>query len=93
MSGTRISQSNLSSSLFVIVYLNRWENAPKLSLKITQNNFALIKTFFNCQGKTIFYINKMTQIESMDIQDVINKNLLDILDDQSSTLVQALQGV
>ena len=45
-------------------------------------------------GRTIIYNKKMMQMESMDIQDVINKNLLDVFmfkDDQSSTLVQALQ--
>ncbi|WP_066065246.1 sigma-54 interaction domain-containing protein [Neobacillus soli] len=45
-------------------------------------------------GKTIIYNKKMMQMESMDIQDVINKNLLDVFmfkDDQSSTLVKALQ--
>lgn len=45
-------------------------------------------------GKTIIYNKKMMQIESMDLQDVIDKNLLDVFmfkDDQSSTLVKALQ--
>ncbi|MBO0960514.1 sigma 54-interacting transcriptional regulator [Neobacillus sp. MM2021_6] len=45
-------------------------------------------------GKTIIYNKKMMQMESMDIQDVLNKNLLDVFmfkDDQSSTLVRALQ--
>lgn len=45
-------------------------------------------------GKTIIYNKKMMQIESMDFQDVIDKNLLDVFmfkDDQSSTLVKALQ--
>lgn len=45
-------------------------------------------------GNTIVYNKKMAQIESMDIQDVINKNLLDVFmfkEDQSSTLVKALQ--
>ncbi len=45
-------------------------------------------------GKTIIYNKKMMQIESMDLKDVINKNLLDVFifkDNQSSTLVQALQ--
>jgi arginine utilization regulatory protein len=45
-------------------------------------------------GKTIIYNKKMMQMESMDLQDVINKNLLDVFmfkDDQSSTLVKALQ--
>ncbi|MEH7009553.1 sigma 54-interacting transcriptional regulator [Neobacillus niacini] len=45
-------------------------------------------------GKTIIYNKKIMQIESMDFQDVINKNLLDVFmfkDDQSSTFVQALQ--
>src|SRR3954468_839834 len=45
-------------------------------------------------GKTIIYNKKMMQMESMDFQDVINKNLLDVFmfkDDQTSTLVKALQ--
>lgn len=45
-------------------------------------------------GNTIIYNKKMAQIESMDIGDVINKNLLDVFmfkEDQSSTLVKALQ--
>src|SRR3954470_7920684 len=45
-------------------------------------------------GKTIIYNKKMMQIESMDILDVMNKNLLDVFmfkDDQASTLVKALQ--
>jgi arginine utilization regulatory protein len=45
-------------------------------------------------GNTIIYNKKMAQIESMDVQDVINKNLLDVFmfkENQSSTLVQALQ--
>ncbi|MEH7505163.1 sigma 54-interacting transcriptional regulator [Neobacillus drentensis] len=45
-------------------------------------------------GKTIIYNKKMMQMESMDLQDVIDKNLLDVFmfkDDQSSTLVKALQ--
>lgn len=45
-------------------------------------------------GKTIIYNKKMMQMESMDLHDVIDKNLLDVFmfkDDQSSTLVQALK--
>ncbi|MFJ5716745.1 sigma-54 interaction domain-containing protein [Neobacillus sp. NPDC093127] len=45
-------------------------------------------------GKTIIYNKKMMQMESMDLHDVIDKNLLDVFmfkDDQSSTLVEALQ--
>ncbi|MCM2533178.1 sigma 54-interacting transcriptional regulator [Neobacillus pocheonensis] len=45
-------------------------------------------------GKTIIYNKKMMQMESMDIQDVLNKNLLEVFmfkDDQASTLVKALQ--
>jgi arginine utilization regulatory protein len=45
-------------------------------------------------GNTIVYNKKMSQIESMDIQDVINKKLLDVFmfkENQSSTLVKALQ--
>ncbi|MDQ0220204.1 PAS domain S-box protein [Peribacillus cavernae] len=46
------------------------------------------------KGNTIIYNKKMMQIESMDIQDVLDKNLLDVFmfsNDQDSTLVQALQ--
>ncbi|MFK9093942.1 sigma-54 interaction domain-containing protein [Bacillus salipaludis] len=45
-------------------------------------------------GKTIIYNKKMMQMEAMDSQDVMNKNLLDVFmfkEDQSSTLVKALQ--
>ncbi|MGG1674396.1 sigma-54 interaction domain-containing protein [Neobacillus sp. NRS-1170] len=45
-------------------------------------------------GRSIIYNKKMMQMESMDFQDVINKKLLDVFmfkDDQSSTLVKALQ--
>lgn len=45
-------------------------------------------------GKTVIYNKKMTKIESMDTNDVMNKNLLDVFmfnEDQSSTLVKALQ--
>ncbi|MGJ7909705.1 sigma-54 interaction domain-containing protein [Neobacillus sp. LXY-1] len=45
-------------------------------------------------GKTIIYNKKMMQIEAMDIQEVIDKNLLDVFrfkDNQTSTLVKALQ--
>lgn len=45
-------------------------------------------------GKTIVYNKKMMKIEAMDIQDVMDKNLLDVFmfkEDQSSTLVKALQ--
>lgn len=45
-------------------------------------------------GKTIIYNKKMMQMESMDKQDVLDKNLLDVFmfkDNQSSTLVKALQ--
>lgn len=45
-------------------------------------------------GKTIIYNKKMMQMESMDFHDVMDKNLLDVFmfkDDQSSTLVKALQ--
>lgn len=44
-------------------------------------------------GKTIIYNKKMMQMESMEIQDVMNKNLLDVFmfkKDQTSTLVKAL---
>lgn len=45
-------------------------------------------------GKTIIYNKKMMLIESMDVQEVIHKNLLDVFkfkDNQSSTLVTALK--
>lgn len=45
-------------------------------------------------GNTIVYNKKMAQIESMEKHDVIDKNLLDVFmfkEDQSSTLVKALQ--
>jgi arginine utilization regulatory protein len=48
----------------------------------------------DASGNTVIYNNKMSQIESMDIQDVMNKNLLDVFmfkEDQTSTLVKALQ--
>jgi len=46
-------------------------------------------------GKTIIYNKKMMQMESMNIQDVLNKNLLDVFkfkDNQTSTLVKALKN-
>lgn len=46
-------------------------------------------------GKTIIYNKKMAEIESMDIQDVLNKKLMDVFmftKEQDSTLVQALQN-
>jgi arginine utilization regulatory protein len=45
-------------------------------------------------GKTIVYNKKMMKMESMDIRDVMHKNLLDVFmfkEDQTSTLVKALQ--
>lgn len=48
----------------------------------------------DASGNTVIYNNKMAQMESMDIHDVMNKNLLDVFmfkEDQSSTLVKALQ--
>ncbi|WP_350255250.1 arginine utilization regulatory protein RocR [Bacillus halotolerans] len=45
-------------------------------------------------GNTIVYNNKMMQIEDMEKQDVLNKNLMDVFmfsKQQDSTLVQALQ--
>jgi arginine utilization regulatory protein len=45
-------------------------------------------------GTTIVYNKKMMKMESMDIRDVMHKNLLDVFmfkEDQSSTLVKALQ--
>lgn len=46
------------------------------------------------KGKTIIYNPKMMQIEAMDPNDVLNKDLLDVFmfsDNESSTLVKALQ--
>jgi arginine utilization regulatory protein len=48
----------------------------------------------DASGNTVIYNKKMAQMESMDIHDVMNKNLLDVFmfkEDQSSTLVKALQ--
>jgi arginine utilization regulatory protein len=48
----------------------------------------------DASGNTVIYNNKMAQMESMDIQEVMNKNLLDVFmfkENQSSTLVKALQ--
>lgn len=48
----------------------------------------------DASGNTVIYNHKMAQMESMDIHDVMNKNLLDVFmfkEDQSSTLVKALQ--
>ena len=45
-------------------------------------------------GKTFIYNKKMMQIESMDIVDVVDKNLLEVFmfkEDQDSTLIEALQ--
>ncbi|MGP3562199.1 sigma-54 interaction domain-containing protein [Geobacillus sp. BK01] len=46
------------------------------------------------QGKTIIYNQKMRDIESMDIEDVLDKNILDVFrfdPKQPSTLLQVLQ--
>ncbi|MEC5423194.1 sigma 54-interacting transcriptional regulator [Virgibacillus sp. C22-A2] len=48
----------------------------------------------NEKGKTIIYNKKMMEIESMEGDDVLDKNLLDVFkfhDKQNSTLVQALK--
>lgn len=45
-------------------------------------------------GRTVIYNKKMTEIESMDIDDVLDKNVLDVFrfaDEENSTLVQALK--
>ncbi|KKB73632.1 MULTISPECIES: sigma-54 interaction domain-containing protein [Bacillus] len=45
-------------------------------------------------GTSVVYNNKMMQIEGMDVEDVLGKNLLDVFtfaDQHDSTLVQALQ--
>ncbi|MEM1504708.1 sigma 54-interacting transcriptional regulator [Domibacillus sp. 8LH] len=46
------------------------------------------------EGKTIIYNRKMREIEAMDTQDVLHKNVLDVFmfpENQNSTLVRALQ--
>ncbi|MHC0039041.1 sigma-54 interaction domain-containing protein [Pseudoneobacillus sp. C159] len=47
----------------------------------------------NQEGKTIFYNKKMMEIESMDIEDVLDKNLLEVFSfeqNSHSTLLEAL---
>lgn len=47
----------------------------------------------NAEGKTIIYNKKMMEIESMDIEDVLDKNLLDVFSfdkNGNSTLLEAL---
>lgn len=47
----------------------------------------------NTEGKTIIYNKKMMEIESMDIEDVLDKNLLDVFSfdkNGNSTLLEAL---
>ncbi|MBT2689453.1 sigma 54-interacting transcriptional regulator [Bacillus sp. ISL-47] len=46
------------------------------------------------EGKTIIYNRKMAEIEGMDYEDVLDKNLLDVFSfnhNEDSTLLQALQ--
>ena len=48
----------------------------------------------NEEGRTTFYNKKMAQIEGMDYEDVLDKNLLDVFSfnqDEDSTLLQALK--
>ena len=44
-------------------------------------------------GTSVVYNNKMKQIEGMDVEDVLGKNLLDVFTfaEHDSTLLQALQ--
>ncbi|WP_436373404.1 sigma-54 interaction domain-containing protein [Cytobacillus sp. BC1816] len=49
----------------------------------------------NEEGRTTFYNKKMAQIEGMDYEDVLDKNLLDVFSfnqDEDSTLLQALKN-
>lgn len=49
----------------------------------------------NEEGRTTFYNKKMAQIEGMDYEDVLDKNLLDVFSfnqDEYSTLLQALKN-
>lgn len=49
----------------------------------------------NEEGRTTYYNKKMAQIEGMDYEDVLDKNLLDVFSfnqDEDSTLLQALKN-
>ncbi|MGY6212757.1 sigma-54 interaction domain-containing protein [Cytobacillus firmus] len=49
----------------------------------------------NEEGRTTFYNKKMAQIEGMDYEDVLDKNLLDVFSfnqNEDSTLLQALKN-
>jgi arginine utilization regulatory protein len=48
------------------------------------------------RGKTILYNRKMMQIEGMDSEDVLNKEVMDVFifsENQNSTLLDALKGI
>ncbi|HYK72515.1 MAG TPA: PAS domain-containing protein, partial [Pseudoneobacillus sp.] len=49
----------------------------------------------NAEGKTIIYNKKMMEIESMEKEDVLNKDLLDVFSFEQnsySTLIEALHN-
>ncbi|MGG3470766.1 sigma 54-interacting transcriptional regulator [Neobacillus pocheonensis] len=78
---------NSNNTILYLQYLNRMYK--RILDEVDVGVHAVDET-----GRTIIYNRKMMQMESMDFQDVINKNLLDVFmfkDDQSSTLVKALQ--
>jgi arginine utilization regulatory protein len=78
---------NLKLSIQYLQYLNRMYE--RVLDEVDVGVHAVDET-----GKTIIYNKKMMQMEAMDLKDVIDKNLLDVFmfkDDQSSTLVKALQ--
>jgi arginine utilization regulatory protein len=84
--GYEFSMENSKESIHYLLYLNRMYE--RVLDKVDVGVHAVDET-----GKTIIYNKKMMQMESMDLQDVIDKNLLDVFmfkDDQSSTLVKAL---
>lgn len=83
----RTLMENFKKSLSYLQYVNKLYERILDEVKVGVH--AVDET-----GKTIIYNKKMMQMESMDLHDVIDKNLLDVFifkDDQSSTLVQALQ--
>lgn len=78
---------NINNTIHYLQYLNRMYK--RILDEVDVGVHAVDET-----GRTIIYNRKMMQMESMDFQDVINKNLLDVFmfkEDQSSTLVKALQ--
>ena len=78
---------NLEKKVHYLEYLNQMYK--RILDEIDVGVHAVDRT-----GKTIVYNKKMMKIESMDIRDVMDKNLLDVFvfkEDQTSTLVKALQ--